>query len=387
MQERLSIMEETAKRQNDQLRGSEKYRKLEGAFLVDQIKNKTRIKEIDEAIAAEKENRKGMPSGDFDARRSSLQSESTLKLEKRNLIAQEKAAKFIIMRQKIFDKLKNIGGFIKTVLSAAKSFLIYGFFVAVGLALLFKIVKDAWPIIQDIYVGFMEVWNLVTEYTGTFMDVFKEIWGGISSIITGIFDGNITKVIAEGFIPLLLGLAKLSIKILLLGVGALVLSVGALGFYVITTLTDLVISVFTLNGDKFMKSINRIGALTMFIAGLVALIQIYVLGIAATWAPIGLAMAAGAAMMFASGAFAKGGVTPNSGTFLVGEEGPELVNLPGNSRIHSNGATRGMMGNTINVHINGRLGASDQEIRDIARKVGAQINREINRTTSSGTRM
>jgi bacterioferritin-associated ferredoxin len=32
------------------------------------------------------------------------------------------------------------------------------------------------------------------------------------------------------------------------------------------------------------------------------------------------------------------------------------------------------------------VGASDQEIRDIARKVGAQVSREINRTTSSGMR-
>ena len=44
-------------------------------------------------------------------------------------------------------------------------------------------------------------------------------------------------------------------------------------------------------------------------------------------------------------------------------------------------------GNTINVHVSGRVGASDQEIRDIARKVGAQVSREINRTTSSGVRL
>ena len=83
----------------------------------------------------------------------------------------------------------------------------------------------------------------------------------------------------------------------------------------------------------------------------------------------------------AMGGISKGGLT------LVGERGPELVNLPRGSRVHSNSDSKKMGGNTINVHINGRLGASDQEIRDIARKVGAQINREINRTTSSGTRM
>ena len=42
--------------------------------------------------------------------------------------------------------------------------------------------------------------------------------------------------------------------------------------------------------------------------------------------------------------------------------------------------------NNISVNVQGRVGASDSEIRDIARKVGVQINREINRTTSSATR-
>jgi len=41
------------------------------------------------------------------------------------------------------------------------------------------------------------------------------------------------------------------------------------------------------------------------------------------------------------------------------------------------------MGNTINVHVNGRVGASDAEIRDIAQKVAREINLQMNRTTSA----
>ena len=125
----------------------------------------------------------------------------------------------------------------------------------------------------------------------------------------------------------------------------------------------------------------------MAVAVILAIVQALVMGIAVTWAPIALAMAAGAGLMYAGGAFAKGGVTPNSGTFLVGEQGPELVSLPGNSRVYNNCQTNGMMGNTINVSVEGRVGASDQEIRQIARKVGEQINRELNRTTSTRVRM
>ena len=43
-------------------------------------------------------------------------------------------------------------------------------------------------------------------------------------------------------------------------------------------------------------------------------------------------------------------------------------------------------GNTINVHVNGRVGASDAEIRDIADKVGREINLRMNRTTSTQVR-
>ena len=44
-------------------------------------------------------------------------------------------------------------------------------------------------------------------------------------------------------------------------------------------------------------------------------------------------------------------------------------------------------GNTINLNVNvsGRVGASDSELRDIAKKVGRMVSAEINRSTSSST--
>ena len=70
----------------------------------------------------------------------------------------------------------------------------------------------------------------------------------------------------------------------------------------------------------------------------------------------------------------------------VGEGGPELVSLPKGARVHSNFASRSMGGNTINVHVNGRVGASDTEIQDIARKVSMHINQQMNRTSSTVAR-
>ena len=88
------------------------------------------------------------------------------------------------------------------------------------------------------------------------------------------------------------------------------------------------------------------------------------------------------------GLFSSGGVA--NGLSIVGEKGPELINLPKGTRVHSNADSRKMIskGNTnnINVSVNGRLGASDQELRNIARKVGSMVSQEINRTTASSTR-
>ena len=85
--------------------------------------------------------------------------------------------------------------------------------------------------------------------------------------------------------------------------------------------------------------------------------------------------------------FADGGVS-KGGLAVVGERGPELVNLPKGSRVHSNRESKkmasGMGGNSINVTINAHS-LQDTELRRIAQKVGDMINRQVNRGTSSST--
>ena len=79
---------------------------------------------------------------------------------------------------------------------------------------------------------------------------------------------------------------------------------------------------------------------------------------------------------------AKGGHIGKGGLAIVGEKGPELVSLPTGATVHSNNQSRNM-GNTIHVHVNGRVGASDAEIRDIASKVAREIGLQMNRTSSA----
>ena len=82
---------------------------------------------------------------------------------------------------------------------------------------------------------------------------------------------------------------------------------------------------------------------------------------------------------------ANGGTVMSGGLFRVGERGEEIVSLPAGSRVFNNGQTRSM-GNTINVSVNGRVGATEQELNDLARKLGEKINREMNRFGASGYR-
>tara|TARA_R100001440_G_scaffold22583_2_gene36846 strand:- start:10136 stop:12118 length:1983 start_codon:yes stop_codon:yes gene_type:complete len=84
--------------------------------------------------------------------------------------------------------------------------------------------------------------------------------------------------------------------------------------------------------------------------------------------------------------FANGGVS-SGGLAVVGERGPELVNLPAGARVNSNRESRKIAGgttNNINITINAR-DTSDQELRRIADKIGQMVNTKINRTTSSRT--
>ena len=85
---------------------------------------------------------------------------------------------------------------------------------------------------------------------------------------------------------------------------------------------------------------------------------------------------------------AEGGPITKTDTYLVGEKGPELVRLNAGNYVVPNHALNSSSNssNVINVSVNGRVGASDQELRDIARRVGSMINREINRTTTVGVR-
>ena len=284
--------------------------------------------------------------------------------------------KFLIRKKKqISDTLKKLPDTLKALGKMAWAF-IKGFTLFVVLATLVgALVRNAWPALKIWAAKVMEILGLIWE-------VFKFAMEGLWMIVDGIFEGDLLKVgmgLLQFFGGLLLtGLALLG-TVILGGLGLIFALIGGPIYDFIKSITDSSLSI----KQKVGKFFIMIGQILLMI-GLVAAVAGYIL--TGAWVVmIGVAIVG--AILSGLGRFlgkkSIGG--PASGMTLVGEQGPELVRLPTGSRVYSNAQTRSMGGNTIHVHVNGRVGASDAEIRDIADKVARHINLRMNRTGTTGT--
>ena len=206
----------------------------------------------------------------------------------------------------------------------ASAFL-YGAAVLLGLLFFIAILKKALPKIA-------KVWQLL-GVGAMFLRSVGQILEGIFMILKGLWEGDILMVL-EGLF-----------RFLILGIGQALLAIGLTIVSAILTIVPII-----------LISIGE------------AIIDMGILLYQRIKGGLGLA----------------GGGTTTGGINLVGERGPELVQLPSGSRVYSNADSKKMLGgNTINVHVNGRVGASDAEIRDIANKVANAINSRVNRTSTS----
>ncbi len=130
---------------------------------------------------------------------------------------------------------------------------------------------------------------------------------------------------------------------------------------IITTLAGLPEQIGKFIGDKFKEAMDVTGAAKDRVGGALSSAKNF----------IGLA---------------EGGRVSQSGLAVVGERGPELVQLPRGAQVHSNSASKAIASsvtNNITVQVTGRVGANDAEIRDVANKVAREINSRMNRTTTS----
>ena len=235
-----------------------------------------------------------------------------------------------------------------------------------------------------------------------FTDGFNQIFGGFWDIFTGfigVIFGLLTgdgSLISESSSKFLDGLEKLGKGLVKFIIGGIVSGIQLIGFAIYGMLKAFLSGIF----DKAESAAGTIGGIAGAAAGAYggmkagafigsalgpkgALIGGAIGFVAGAVSGSNLGVEAGDKL---AGAMANGGTTRTSGTFLVGERGPELVSLPGNTRVFNNSDTRNMMSPTININVTGRVGASDTELNDIARKIGQKINIEMNRYNSSGLR-
>lgn len=205
--------------------------------------------------------------------------------------------------------------------------------------------------------GFMLIFSAFFG-SGTFGERFMMLLEGLAKVFGGIFGG---------LGAILLGVGKLLFNITIKAAHDLTMFLlGLLVKHVLTPIAEKVIEI----RDKFIEIKDTI----------ILKVGEVLTGIFNFFNPLFTIFSNFKLPFFANGGVSAGGLA------VVGERGPELVNLPRGSRVHSNSESKKMGGgNTVHVHVNGRLGASDSELRDIAKKVGRMVSAEINRSTSSST--
>jgi len=230
----------------------------------------------------------------------------------------------------------------------------------------------------------MEMFEWLGVFTEMIWDGLEDFFGGIVDFITGAFGGDGQKMLK--------GLGKMFAGAIGFALGLLGLLLGGLGTFLVATFWSLVTW-----GEGWVKNQiedfkeNWFTALMDLILGVGILLALWytkdmVYKAAGGGVTGGIAMGAVALGGLAIANMASGGRVNQGGNILVGEAGPEIVSLPTNSIVTPAVQSKGRMSNNITVNVNGRVGASDAELNEIARKIGQKINREMNKYGSSGYR-
>ncbi len=294
---------------------------------------------------------------------------------------------------KIFKGLKAFPGLVMRILSAAGKYFLFVSLAVIGALIIIKkilpAIKDVWSNVIDTVAPLFEIVMAgASIFFEGFMKVFNAFFG----------DGSISEAI-DGLIEMGLGLLIMAVGLALTGLSVALLLVWELTKVLWDRTVNYVYGMLT-DGKKFLK---RIGVVIAVIGVIVSLI----LG-----APVWLAVVIGIVLWKATkpvikmfkwladklnpskwfgGGKAKGGITDGRMN-LVGEEGPELVQLPKGSTVFSNSQSKKMVGgqtsNTVNnnhthnynIVVNAK-DTSKAEMRKVANEIGKMLNTQILRNS------
>ena len=294
-----------------------------------------------------------------------------------------KFAEFFVDRE---DEPAKVRKLVSSIATGLKRFFIGFALLAFGAFALFQLLKSG-EFLSDMKETLLYFFDI-------FAYLFSQVYSGIMLVVDGFRTGD--------FFTVLEGVAKITLS--LLGIALTALGVAIVGAVM------LVFSVLkiTIRGilDRMLSSFSKAVSTLLYIGATLAFIVAAIVGGPAA---IGIAVAAALATLLGrkidkserkstkplnarrlgiQGVFSKGGMMPRTGLALVGENGAELVRLPAGARVFSNKQSQNLANGTTNitVQVSGRVGASDQEIKDIARKVSREIGLQMNRTGSTAVR-
>ena len=314
----------------------------------------------------------------------------------------EKLLKKFPILGKVFKFVNAFKKLLPAIGQGLRMFMMGFIYVSLAILGLLIVIKTFGPIIK-------EVWgNILKWLQPAFMIIsaaFAMIWDGVKMVFSAFFgEGTFADAvdgllkIAFGLLGVLLGLALAGLTLgfaLLIEVGKVLWQKGV----------DYFLDMFT-SVKKFTKGI-------VLIVAIVGTIVAMILG-----APVWLALVIGVILwrvgsklvdpitniikfirkkviaiidaVKSINPFAEGGVT-TKGLSLVGEKGPELVNLPKGTRVHSNRDSRNMIANSgqrggtinnINITVNAK-DTSKAEMDRIAREISRSITNNISRQSNT----
>lgn len=318
----------------------------------------------------------------------------------------------------VFKKFGGMLNTLKFVLKFAATTMVYVALAIIGIVVLIKafgpIIKDAFGKAMDVFKAFFPyiemAWTMISNALGK---IFDSIFGG----------GSIEQLI-DGIIELAIGILGMALVLLTAILAATVVFLVEFSKGIWTKFLDYVKSIFT-SSKKFVKAIlivisiaAGIAAIIMgapiWLAALVALavfkfgkrfidpvakavsfivklgktiLNMWIAGINGIIAGINYIKPGKdiSKLKKLEGAYAEGGVS-SGGMALVGEKGPELIELPAGTRINSNAQSQQMMKsneitNNFNIKIESKGGLNnDAELRRISDAITKQITQKLNRT-------
>lgn len=274
---------------------------------------------------------------------------------------------------------RGIAGTLWNFLKMAGKMMFLAMFYITTIALAISLV---YPVLKE---GFMNMWEGIKESAVWIGEALGLVWEGVSDIFGFLFGDKTFNEMIDGILKIAFGLLWAAWAVIwgvIKAVWDLTTEIIRVGFW---NLVDYLTKVYEESKFKFFFVI--VGLVTAILLWSLKLpvilpaILLYIGWKLVKWAvdrlnPINT-------IKKAFGFRATGGMA--SGLTVVGERGPELVNLPRGSRVHSNAESRRMVGRGgINITINAHS-LQDTELRRIAQKVGDMINRQVNRGTSSST--